>query len=407
VNRSSSLCDTKHTNVAIVGAGPYGLSLAAHLRARGVAFRIFGTPMQTWRTRMPVGMCLKSEGFASSLSDPRGSFTLAHYSAERGLPYEAVGYPIPLATFIEYGLEFQRRLVPDLELTDIRLIEPESSGGFRLQTVSGEELHAQQVVIAAGITHFSYLPPELSGFPEERLTHSSAHSDMGAFRGRRVAVIGAGSSAVDVAALLTEGGADVHVLARRDSIEFHSPPAEPRSWIQRIRQPRSGLGLGWRSRLSTDAPRLFHALPQEVRLRVVKKHLGPAPGWFMRDKFVGRVKTYFGISMQPPEIKGDHIRLTARDRNGTVVSLDVDHVVAATGYRPSLQRLQFLDGSLRARLHAVEDAPILKTNFESSAAGLFFVGLASAYSFGPLTRFAYGADYTAHRLSRVLSSRGN
>ena len=53
------------TRVVIIGAGPYGLSVAAHLRAHGVAFRIFGAPLDSWRNHMPVGMMLKSDGFAS------------------------------------------------------------------------------------------------------------------------------------------------------------------------------------------------------------------------------------------------------------------------------------------------------------------------------------------------------
>jgi cation diffusion facilitator CzcD-associated flavoprotein CzcO len=89
----------KMSDVAIIGAGPYGLSLAAHLRARGVDFRIFGKPMQTWLEHMPKGMRLKSEGFASSLYDPDSKFTLAAYCKERGLAYADTGMPIPLETF--------------------------------------------------------------------------------------------------------------------------------------------------------------------------------------------------------------------------------------------------------------------------------------------------------------------
>jgi cation diffusion facilitator CzcD-associated flavoprotein CzcO len=102
-------------DVAIIGAGPYGLSLAAHLRKRGVEHRIFGRPMQMWQERMPKGMCLKSDGFASSLYDPDDSFTLAHFCRETGLPYQHSGLPIPLETFLSYGLAFQQRLVPQLE----------------------------------------------------------------------------------------------------------------------------------------------------------------------------------------------------------------------------------------------------------------------------------------------------
>ena len=77
----------KVTQVAIIGAGPYGLSIAAHLRSLGIPFRIFGTPVDTWRRHMPAGMSLKSDGFASCLSDPDDKGTLEAYCAERGIPY--------------------------------------------------------------------------------------------------------------------------------------------------------------------------------------------------------------------------------------------------------------------------------------------------------------------------------
>jgi len=84
-------------------------------------------------------------------------------------------------------------------------------------------------------------------------------------------------------------------------------------------------------------------------------------------------------------------------------TLVVDHVVAGTGYRVSLRRLQFLDESLRQRLRSVEDTPVLTKSFESSVPAFFMVGLGSANCFGPLTRFACGAQFTARHLSRSLS----
>ena len=390
------------TEVAIVGAGPYGLSIAAHLRRRGVPFRIFGTSMQTWRYQMPAGMCLKSEGFASNLSDPEGSFTLSSYSRERGLPYEDIGYPVPLETFIQYGLEFQRRLVPTLEETEVTLLARDR-GGFRLCTGAGETLRAKRVLLAVGITHFAYLPPVFSAVGPAFVTHSSQHRDVGAFRGRRVAIIGAGASAADLAALLHEAGTDVLLLARRDTVAFHSPPVEPRPWLQRLRQPRSGLGLGWRSRLCTDAPLLFHAMPLRLRLRAVRNHLGPAPGWFVRDRLVGRVPMHLGAQLKALAVRNNHVHVNYSQRGRGDSTLAVDHVIAATGYRVAMQRLQFLDQGLRQSLHCVEDAPVLNRNFEASVPGLHIVGLASANSFGPLTRFACGAEFTARRLSRTLS----
>jgi cation diffusion facilitator CzcD-associated flavoprotein CzcO len=387
--------------VAIIGAGPYGLSIAAHLRSRGISFRIFGAPMRSWRQSMPAGMCLKSEGFASNLYDPEDSLTLAAYSAGRGLHYQDVGYPIPIETFIRYGLEFQRRQVPTLEETEIAQLS-QASDGFELRTCDGQALRARKVVLAVGLTHFGYVPPPLSSLGPEHVTHSSRHHDMGTFRGRSVAVIGAGASAVDLAALMHEAGVDVHLVARRDAILFHSPPVEPRPWLQRALNPRSGLGLGWRSRLCTDAPLLFHALPLELRLRAVRNHLGPAPGWFVRERVVGRVPMHLGVQLREVKLRGDRIHLTCARKGDGESTLIVDHVIAATGYRVALQRLRFLDERLLHDLRSVADTPVLNTNFESSVPGLHIVGLASANCFGPLARFAFGARFTARRLSRSL-----
>ncbi len=389
------------TEVVIIGAGPYGLSIAAHLRGLGVPFRIFGTAMHSWRHCMPAGMCLKSDGFASNLYDPDRSLTLAAYSAGLRLRYQDVGYPIPLETFIQYGLEFQRRLVPTLEETEVSRLA-RTSDGFELRTTDGQALSAKRVVLAVGITHFGYVPPPLSDLGPDQVTHSSQHSNPGTFRGRSVAVIGAGASAVDLAALMHEAGVDVQLVARRNAILFHSPPVEPRPWLQRVLNPRSGLGLGWRSRLCTDAPLLFHALPLRLRLRAVRNHLGPAPGWFVREKVVGRVPTHLGAELAQVVVRDNRVHLTCRRKGDGEFTLVVDHVIAATGYRVDLRRLRFLDEKLRQDLRTVDNTPVLKTNFEASVPGLYMVGLASANSFGPLTRFAYGAGFTARRLSRSL-----
>ena len=264
-------------DVVILGAGPYGLSIAAHLNRLKVAHRIFGRPMQSWQSHMPRGMFLKSDGFASGLYDPEGAFTLRHYCAEMNQPYSDVGIPVPLETFTAYGIEFQKRMVPALEQVNLTSVKS-APQGFEVTTETGERFLARRVVVAAGITHFGWLPPELASLPREFVTHSSAYGDLSPFKGRKVVVVGAGASAIDIAVILREVGAEPEIVARASEIEFHTPSKEPRPLIERITKPRSGLGLGWRSRLSTDAPLLFHAMPQEFRFKVVRRHLGPAPG---------------------------------------------------------------------------------------------------------------------------------
>jgi len=380
------------------------LSIAAHLRKTRVKFRIFGAPMQTWAEQMPAGMMLKSDGFASNLYDPESAFTLGHYCAEKKLPYADVGIPVPLETFAAYGLEFQKRFVPDLEPARIVAIQ-RSNGGFQLKTAQGETVLARKVVVAVGITHFSYLPPFLSDLPAQYVSHSLQHHDLSVFQGKKVAVIGAGASAVDIAAILNKSGAEVSLIARRRAIAFHKPSKEPRPLLQRIAKPRSGLGPGWRSRLCTDAPLLFHTLPHQFRIPVVRKHLGPAPGWFVRDQVVDRFPLHLGATLRSAEVENGQVRINFVNTNGGEEELAADHVIGATGFRVAISKLGFLDETIQQQIHTIEDTPVLSNKFESSVPGLYMVGIASANSFGPLTRFAYGAKFTAGRISSHLAQR--
>ena len=119
---------TTAIDVAIIGAGPYGLSCAAHLRARGVDHLVFGSPMATWRDSMPKGMLLKSDGFASSLYHPAGKLTLRQYCAEQNLPYADLNLPIPLETFVAYGQHFQKQFVPYLDERMVMRLERKADG---------------------------------------------------------------------------------------------------------------------------------------------------------------------------------------------------------------------------------------------------------------------------------------
>jgi len=393
-----------NVDTVIIGAGPYGLSIAAHLSKSGLTFRIFGSPMESWRSHMPKGMLLKSEGFASSLYDPDSSFTLRHYCEEMKLPPYDLGNPVPLEVFTAYGLEFQKRLVPTLEQTDITSVS-RTSEGFELETADGQIVHARTVIVATGITHFSYVPPFLVDLPASHFSHSSLHHDLSSFRGKTVVVLGAGASAVDIAAILNEEGAQVQLVARRKEIAFHTKTKEPRPLHRRLRYPRSGLGIGWSSRLCTDAPLLFHAMPQKFRFRFTRDHLGPAPGWFVRDKVVGKFPLHLGCKIQSASIEDGKVHLKIVQKDGSDSELIVDHVISATGYQIAISRMRFLDEALRRLIHKVEDTPVLSRHFETSVPGLYIVGLASANSFGPLARFAYGAKFTAKRISKHVAAK--
>jgi thioredoxin reductase len=392
-------------DTAIIGAGPYGLSLAAHLKSRGIPFRIFGRPMDNWLHHMPKGMYLKSDGFASNIYDPNGEFTLDRFCAERGINYSDSGVPVTLDTFTSYGLSFKERIVPELEERMVVNVS-RLKGGFSLRLDNGEELSARRVVLAVGISHFQYVPKNLTALPPSFVSHSAAHHDLEPFRGRNVAVVGGGASALDLAALLHEAGAKVVLVARQPALKFHGAPAvgKPRSTWERIRHPKSGLGPGLRSRFFANSPLIFHRLPQRLRLDVVRKHLGPSGGWFIKDKVIGRVPLVLGYEPERAEVHGNCVRLSLRGLDGTKREVETEHVIAATGYKVEVDRLKFLSADIVSTLEEVEKTPVLSEAFESSVPGLHFVGVAAANSFGPVMRFAFGAGFTARHLTQRLDT---
>ena len=389
-------------DVVIVGAGPYGLSLAAHLNAARVNFRIFGHPMHTWSSQMPSGMCLKSEGFASTLYGPGTGYTLKQFCKEQNLPYADMGVPVKLETFVAYGQEFQKRMVTQLEERSVAGLE-QVEGGFEIQLENGETVRARKVVLAVGISHFAYLPQQLQGLPPEVVTHSSEHSSLSRFSGKQVTVLGGGASAMDLAALLHQAGAQVNVVARRSMIRFHNPPGKlPRPLRERLNAPMTGLGPGWRSLLCVKAPLLFHKMPFAFRAKVVSKHLGPAPAWFTKEVVTSHVELKLGTTVKKAEVENGRLHLHVTDRSGDH-HLETDHLIAATGFRTDLARLGFLDSALRDHIRTQDGAPVLSSSFQTSLKGLYIIGAAAAPSFGPLLRFAYGAGFTARRLSRHLA----
>ncbi|HTS12522.1 MAG TPA: NAD(P)-binding domain-containing protein [Candidatus Limnocylindrales bacterium] len=387
---------------AIVGAGPYGLSIAAHFRGNGIPFRIFGRPMDSWLAHMPKGMMLKSDGFASNIYDPDSQFTLKDFCTERGIKYADMGIPVGLQTFSDYGLAFRDRMVPELEDKFVVNVE-RADDGFRLRLDDGEEVKARRVILAVGITHFAHIPKDLAHLPSDLVSHSYNHHDLTPFKGRDVVVLGAGSSAIDTAGLLRDADANVQLVARATSLRFHTgPKAGKRSLWQRLRHPDSGLGPGLRTRFFSDGAALFHHLPAHQRVEMVRTTLGPSAGWFMKDKVMGRVPLVLGHSVERASARGGKVCLSLRGLDGSTREILTEHVIAGTGYKVDIDRLTFLDQKIRASLKRLSGMPVLSSMFESSVPGLYFVGVSAANSFGPVMRFAFGAGFTAKRLTRTM-----
>ena len=399
---------TSSTPAVVIGAGPYGLSVAAHLRARGVKARVFGEIMSSWRSNMPAGMCLKSTPDASSLGSPAPGFTLSDYCVSQGIrPLEGHDV-VPIQLFTRYGQWFQEHLVPDVEDETICELR-RTDRGFHLALGSGEELLTPRVVVATGITGLAYVPDELTsiapGGPSAGgpVSHSSQHDSLAGFRGARVAVIGAGQSALESAALLHEAGAAATVLAR-GTARFGTPPVTPTNpFLARLPQPHSPLGPTWRIYPFSHAPGLFPYLPAETRLRLVKRVLGPLGAWWLADRVAGRIPILNEHAVCGATRDADGIELKTSCADGQHGTLRVDHVLAATGYRVDLAKLGFLGPEVRQQIRLTGGFPQLSGSFESSVPGMYFVGLPAAATFGPLMRFVCGAQFAARRVSAAAS----
>jgi len=392
--------------VAIVGAGPYGLSVAAHLRKAGVSVRQFGLPMQLWRAFMPEGMFLKSQGFASNLSAPEGTHTLEAYCQATGRPYASYGFPVPLDTFVGYGQWFRAELVPDIEevlVTDVA----RRDGGFELSLANSEQSRARKVVIAIGVEHFAYVPEPLSALPATVCTHASAHTDLSVFRDREVIVVGAGQSALESAALLHESGAKVTLVARKDKIRWNGTPLNPvRPLPQRLREPESGLGSGWATWFYSNHPDWFRHLPRSTRVYRARTALGPAGASWLRGRVEGQFPALTGLSVKSAKVDGSRVVLGLAGTGGSSRELAADHVIAGTGYRTDLTRLSFLGSQIRSGLQTVPGtgSSVVGRDYQSSVPGLYVIGPAVAPTMGPVMRFVFGSEHAATTVARQLIS---
>jgi cation diffusion facilitator CzcD-associated flavoprotein CzcO len=388
------------TEVAIIGAGPYGLSLAAHLRAAGVRFRIFGRPMQTWRT-MPAGMFLKSFGFATTVYTPDGRDDFVTYSRERNLEESE---PCAIADFARYGVWAQKRLVPELEEANVAQVARDGEK-FLVTLATGESFRANRVVVAVGVTHFASSPAELKGLPRALASHTSDHSSYDAFAGKDVCVVGGGQSAFEAARVLVAAGARPRLLVRAPEISFSTKMPEDRSLWERLRRPQSVLGPGLKNWVLENLPLLIHFVPDRWRVPFVKTHLGPQGAWWLRHHVVGKVPISTDCAIVAAAPRDGRLALRLRSGDGSEQEIIADHVVAATGYVVDVDRLRFLSADVREQVRRIERGPALDRRFQSSVPGLYFIGFASSLSFGPLFRFVAGADYTSRVLTRVFRGK--
>lgn len=416
--------------VAVIGAGPFGLSTAAHLRARGIPVRVFGEPMVSWRAHMPEGMLLKSTPAASNIDAPQPGHSLVDYCDAAGIRRLVTDEDIvPVETFVAYGEWFRQKLVPDLERVRVVSVDRQGdqgdagpggqrggpgggrrgSGGFELKLDSGELFTARAVVVATGLSGLAHLPPELAAAapdgptPTGPVSHSSQLHDLSRFSGKELIVVGAGQSALETAALAAEAGAQVRVVARgKGSVAFGAPP-----WTQPRLRPESPFGRAWSLWALSYYPHPYRHLPPQARHFLVRRVLGPLGAWWLRERFEGKVQVSEVSRIVRSGSAGGHPALAVQTLDGRVEELSADHVVAATGYRVDLAAMDFLGHELRTELAVSRGTPKLGAGFRSSVPGLYFTGLPAAASYGPVMRFVCGTEFASPRLVRhLVGARG-
>lgn len=386
--------------VTVIGAGPYGLAVAAHLREAGVGTRVFGRAMEFWTDQMPKGMYLRSPRPASHIADPRRELTLDAF--ERA-GHVRLGAPIPLESFVQYGRWYQRRAVPDLDGRRVVRVDP-LPRGFRLALSEGEPLLADRVVVATGIGVFARRLPLFDALPAEVASHTADHGDLARLGGKRVCVVGGGQSALESAALLREAGADVEVIVRAPKINWLGQRFR---WLKSPLNPLRPLlyhptdvgppGLNWLN----ATPALFRRIPREWQERIAYRSIRPAGSPWLPPRLED-VRLTLGRRVDAATPVGGRLQLKLDDGS----ERRVDHLLQATGYRIDVSLHRFLPPPLLERLERVDGYPVLSEGFESSVPGLHFVGAPGAYSFGPLCRFVSGSGYAARSLTaRVVAAR--
>ena len=398
IGEEVSIRKTADCEVVVIGSGPYGLSAAAHLKAKGMDVRVFGRPMEFWAKKMPSGMLLRSPRVASNISDPSRQFTLDAYERAAGIAPIA---PVALETFIGYGQWFQSQLLPDLderEITSVRRID----GSFAITLENGGNFRAERVVVAAGVEPFQKIPAVFAELPPTQVSHCYQGCDVGAFRGRRVAVIGAGQSALESAALLDERGAKVELIAKIRELRWIGQ----HPWLHRLGPLSSMLysphdvGPAGISRL-VAAPNVVRQIPLGLRDKIRTRAVRPAGSRWLPPRLTG-VQLTTGRFVTEANCGKDEIELKLDDGSRR----HVDHVLLGTGYTVDIGRYRFLSADVLRQVSVMDGYPRLRSGFASSVSGLHFTGATAARTFGPLLYFVAGTEFASRELTtRIEKTR--
>jgi len=378
--------------VVIVGAGPYGLSAAAYLKGAGLDVCVIGEPMEFWANKMPPGMLLRSPRAASNIGAPRSRLTLENFESDAGIrPVKRVA----LETFVGYGRWFEKHLGSIVRRDLVSLASRENSG-FRLQLASGDSLTSRFLVVATGVGCFQRKPRVFASLDASRVSHCYEGKRFEDYPGRRVAVIGAGQSALESAALLHENGADVEVICRIGQLRWIGmhPRLHQLGPISKMLYSPYDVGPAGISRL-VSMPKVMHRVPLKTRDKIRKRAVRSAGAPWLIQR-LEQVKISTGRSIRSAQAENGEIRLALDDGS----ERRIDHILLGTGYDVDIAKYSFLSRDLINDVQVFDGYPKLDSGFRCSVPGLYFLGAPAARSFGPLMYFVAGTEF----VSRILTS---
>ena len=375
-----------HTSFLIVGAGPFGLAMAVQAKELGIDHVLLGRPMSFWKEHMPQGMVLRS-GCSWHL-DPMERDTIGRFLETRNQTPADVE-PLPLEFYLEYAEWFEQVkgiFARPSMLTRLDQID----GRFAATLDDGSVVTADRVLLALGFAPFAHIPDELAALvPAERSSHTCDCVAPGRFVGQRVLIVGGRQSAFESAALLAEAGATtVHVCHRHETPSF---TASDWSWVDPLVE-RIGNEPGWyRGLADVDREALNARFWAEGRLKL-EPWLGPR---VRHDAIAIHPRTRVSSCEQSTGTL--HVRLDTGD------TVEVDHVLYATGYKVNLRRASVLEaGNLLDRIECRDGFPLLDNSLQTTVPGLFVTSLAAARDFGLFFAFTAAVRASARIVARAI-----